>query len=129
MNTLKIPCPYTDKVKTKTQKRDMRQRWGSYLKAWCMETDRLYVSNLRSVHKQLDEGTRSIDGYGKVVAILEDKAIGRANRELHSPEGRMKLKDITADFLEREEEFHAKTIDCRPRRSLPFYEWARGYGK
>ena len=104
----------------------MRLRWGSYLKAWCMETDSLFVSNLRSVHKQLDEGTRSTDGYGKVVAILEDKAIGRSNRELHSPEGRMKLRDITADFLEREAEVHAKTIDCRPRRSLPFYEWARG---
>lgn len=127
MNALKIPCPYTDKAKTKTQKRDMRQRWGSHLKAWIAETDRLYITNLRAVHKQIAEGTRSVDDYRKVTDILEGKAIGRANKELHSPEGRMRLRDITAAFHEWDAEFQAKTIDCRPRRSLPFYDWARGY--
>lgn len=103
MSTHMIPCPVYLDGQSKTQKRDVRVRWGDHLEAWILEADPVYTDNMRRVIKDHTEGRRDKASVASAYKVLEAKALERGFRELRN--NRPRMNRIIRDFWLEEMKF------------------------
>ena len=94
MSTHTIPCPVYLDGQSKTQKRDVRLRWGTHLEAWILEKDPVYTGNMRRVVKDHTEGRRDKDSVASAYKVLGARALERGIRLMTRP----RMNRIVRDF-------------------------------
>lgn len=94
MSTHKTPCPVYLDGQSKTQKRDVRLRWGTFLEAWILESDPVYTDNMRRVIKDHANGGRNKASVASAYKVLGAKALERGLRRMTKP----RMNRIVRDF-------------------------------
>ena len=94
MSTHTIPCPVYLDGQSKTQKRDVRLRWGTFLEAWILEKDPVYTDNMRRVLKDFANGGRDTTSVAGAYKVLGTKALDRGFRLMTKP----RMNRIVRDF-------------------------------
>ncbi len=82
----KWPCPVYLPGMSKTQKRYVRGLWGIFLDDWLLEQDPLYVSNMQSARRRLDDGLMTDEAFQRVRSTLKERSLRRGYATLNRPQ-------------------------------------------